>query len=65
MKRIYRSFKTECPSGLITEEAFHAIYSRFFPHGGKNTLKHDICDKFLSNLNIFITFSKYLVLEEI
>ncbi|XP_059084351.1 Kv channel-interacting protein 1-like isoform X1 [Tigriopus californicus] len=33
MKRIYRGFKTECPSGLITEEAFHSIYSRFFPQG--------------------------------
>jgi hypothetical protein len=36
MKRIYRGFKTDCPTGLITEEAFHAIYSRFFPHGGIN-----------------------------
>ena len=35
MKRIYRGFKTECPTGLITEEAFHGIYSRFFPQGGK------------------------------
>ena len=34
MKRIYRGFKTECPTGLITEEAFQGIYSRFFPHGG-------------------------------
>ena len=34
MKRIYRGFKTECPTGLITEEAFHGIYSRFFPQGG-------------------------------
>ena len=34
MKRIYRGFKTECPTGLITEEAFTGIYSRFFPHGG-------------------------------
>ena len=34
MKRIYRGFKTECPTGLITEEMFHGIYSRFFPHGG-------------------------------
>jgi len=33
MKRIYRGFKTECPTGLITEEAFHGIYSRFFPQG--------------------------------
>ena len=35
MKRIYRGFKTECPTGLITEEAFHGIYSRFFPQGGE------------------------------
>lgn len=33
MKRIYRGFKTECPTGLITEDVFHGIYSRFFPHG--------------------------------
>jgi len=33
MKRIYRGFKTECPTGLITEEVFQGIYSRFFPHG--------------------------------
>ncbi len=36
MKRIYRGFKTECPTGLITEEAFHGIYARFFPNGGKH-----------------------------
>ena len=36
MKRIYRGFKTECPTGLITEEAFHGIYSRFFPQGGES-----------------------------
>lgn len=34
MKRIYRGFKTECPTGLITEEVFHTIYARFFPNGG-------------------------------
>ena len=37
MKRIYRGFKTECPTGLITEEVFHGIYSRFFPHGGNQS----------------------------
>ena len=43
MKRIYRGFKTECPTGLITEEAFHGIYSRFFPQGGTGDfLKSDI-----------------------
>ena len=39
MKRIYRGFKTECPTGLITEEAFHGIYSRFFPQGGNPFFK--------------------------
>ena len=39
MKRIYRGFKTECPTGLITEEVFHGIYSRFFPQGGRKCLK--------------------------
>ena len=47
MKRIYRGFKTECPTGLITEEAFHGIYSRFFPQGGK--LARD-CDGDLINM---------------
>ena len=42
MKRIYRGFKTECPTGLITEEAFQGIYSRFFPHGGKIEKKNSI-----------------------
>ena len=34
IKRIYWSFKSECPSGLVTQETFHAIYSKFFPAGG-------------------------------
>ncbi len=39
MKRIYRGFKTECPTGLITEEVFHSIYARFFPNGGARILE--------------------------
>ena len=40
MKRIYRGFKTDCPTGFITEEAFHSIFARFFPNGGaKNGFK--------------------------
>ena len=41
MKRIYRGFKTECPTGLITEEAFHGIYARFFPNGGEDLRQLD------------------------
>ena len=36
MKRLYRIFKSECPSGLITEEVFHNIFSKFFPLGAEN-----------------------------
>jgi len=33
MKRLYRGFKTECPTGVLSEEGFHAIYTGFFPWG--------------------------------
>lgn len=36
IKKIYRNFKTECPTGLIKEDAFRGIYSQFFPQGGKH-----------------------------
>lgn len=35
LKRIYRCFKSECPTGIIKEDAFKNIYSQFFPQGGK------------------------------
>ncbi|XP_023343601.1 Kv channel-interacting protein 1 [Eurytemora carolleeae] len=33
LKRMYASFKNECPAGLITPEIFHTIFSKFFPLG--------------------------------
>lgn len=35
IKRIYRGFKAECPTGIVKEETFKGIYSQFFPLGGK------------------------------
>jgi Ca2+-binding EF-hand superfamily protein len=35
MKRIYRGFKAQCPTGVVCEENFKIIYSQFFPQGGK------------------------------
>lgn len=32
---MYRGFKQECPSGMVTEPMFKEIYSHFFPQGGK------------------------------
>uniref|UniRef100_A0A7M4F537 Potassium voltage-gated channel interacting protein 2 n=1 Tax=Crocodylus porosus TaxID=8502 RepID=A0A7M4F537_CROPO len=34
---LYRGFKNECPSGLVTEESFKQIYSQFFPQGDSST----------------------------
>ena len=36
MKRLYRVFKSECPTGMITEDIFHSIFSKFFPLGAEN-----------------------------
>ena len=33
MKVLYRGFKTECPTGILTEESFHNICTSFFPWG--------------------------------
>lgn len=34
IKRIYRGFKAECPTGVVKEDTFKIIYSHFFPQGG-------------------------------
>ena len=41
VKRIYRGFKVECPMGVVGEEDFKDIYSRFFPRQGK-CVKHTL-----------------------
>jgi len=33
IKRLYWSFKSECPSGVVNQEEFHLIFSKFFPTG--------------------------------
>ncbi|KAL1461394.1 hypothetical protein WDU94_013296, partial [Cyamophila willieti] len=33
IKKIYRNFKAECPSGVVREDTFKGIYSQFFPQG--------------------------------
>lgn len=35
VKRLYRGFKAECPSGVIREDTFKIIYSQFFSARGK------------------------------
>lgn len=38
VKRIYRSFKADCPHGVISEDEFKEIYSRFFPQQCNSSL---------------------------
>ncbi|XP_011878733.1 PREDICTED: Kv channel-interacting protein 4 [Vollenhovia emeryi] len=37
LKRIYRGFKAECPTGVVREDTFKYIYSRFFPQGANTS----------------------------
>ena len=38
---LYRGFKTECPSGVLSEECFHYVYTSFFP--GRDESYNGIC----------------------
>lgn len=33
IKKIYRNFKAECPTGTIRQDTFKGIYAKFFPYG--------------------------------
>ncbi|XP_070170639.1 uncharacterized protein [Polyergus mexicanus] len=37
LKRIYRGFKAECPTGVVKEDTFKCIYSKFFPQGANTS----------------------------
>ncbi|XP_022189171.1 Kv channel-interacting protein 1 isoform X2 [Nilaparvata lugens] len=37
IKRIYRGFKAECPTGVVKEDTFKGIYARFFPQGANTS----------------------------
>merc|ERR1712062_255828 len=38
VKKLYRGFKTECPSGLLTEEVFKQVFIKFFPFNSSSSL---------------------------
>ena len=42
IRRLYRGFKSECPSGILTEQCFHRIYSSFFP-GREISYNESLC----------------------
>lgn len=34
LQLIYRAFKQECPTGIVSSEKFRELYCQFFPLGG-------------------------------
>jgi len=42
IKKLYWSFKTECPTGLVNQENFRQIFSKFFPTGANLSSYSDI-----------------------
>ncbi|KTG44049.1 hypothetical protein cypCar_00003076 [Cyprinus carpio] len=58
---LYRSFKNECPSGLVNEETFKLIYSHFFPHGDSSAYAHFLFEAFDRHKNGAISFEDFVV----
>ncbi|KAL9823469.1 calsenilin-like isoform 5-T5 [Geothlypis trichas] len=53
--------RQECPSGLVDEETFTLIYSRFFPHGDASSYAHFLFDAFDADRNGALCFQDFAV----
>ncbi|XP_066062245.1 calsenilin-like isoform X3 [Chamaea fasciata] len=60
LQSLYRGFKNECPSGLVDEETFTLIYSRFFPQGDASSYAHFLFDAFDADRNGALCFQDML-----
>ncbi|XP_037090444.1 Kv channel-interacting protein 1-like [Pollicipes pollicipes] len=62
VKRIYRGFKVECPMGVVDEDDFKDIYSRFFPQQSNTSLyAHYVFNTFdVSSPDRVINFEEFL-----
>ncbi|XP_017692803.1 PREDICTED: calsenilin-like isoform X1 [Lepidothrix coronata] len=61
LQSLYRGFKNECPSGLVDEETFTLIYSRFFPQGDASSYAHLLFDAFDADHNGALCFQDFAV----
>ncbi|XP_039943829.1 calsenilin isoform X3 [Hirundo rustica] len=61
LQSLYRGFKNECPSGLVDEETFTFIYSRFFPQGDASSYAHFLFDAFDADHNGALCFQDFAV----
>ncbi|XP_050961237.1 Kv channel-interacting protein 2 [Labeo rohita] len=58
---LYRSFKNDCPTGLVNEETFKLIYSHFFPHGDSSAYAHFLFEAFDRRKNGAVSFEDFVV----
>ncbi|XP_055498532.1 Kv channel-interacting protein 1-like isoform X1 [Leucoraja erinacea] len=58
---LYRGFKNECPSGVVSEDTFKQIYSQFFPHGDASMYAHYLFNTFDSTHNGAIKFEDFVM----
>ncbi|NXU56463.1 CSEN protein, partial [Turnix velox] len=61
LQSLYRSFKSECPSGRVDEETFTLIYSQFFPQGDASAYAHFLFDAFDADHNGALCFQDFVV----
>ncbi len=40
VRRLYRAFKQECPTGIVDEETFKEVYDKIFPLGDSSHYAH-------------------------
>ncbi|XP_068072589.2 A-type potassium channel modulatory protein KCNIP2 isoform X2 [Danio rerio] len=55
---LYRSFKNDCPTGVVNEETFQLIYSHFFPHGDSSAYAHFLFEAFDRRKNGAVNFEE-------
>ncbi|XP_046384403.1 Kv channel-interacting protein 4-like [Ischnura elegans] len=58
---VYRAFKQECPSGMVSEDTFKAIYAKFFPQGDSSQYAHFVFRALDKNKTGTITFSDIML----
>ncbi|KAK3096115.1 hypothetical protein FSP39_023390 [Pinctada imbricata] len=58
---MYRGFKQECPTGIVSEETFKEIYAQFFPQGDSSAYAHYVFNTFDHDRNGSISFEEFVM----
>ncbi|XP_063434997.1 calsenilin-like isoform X4 [Mytilus trossulus] len=58
---MYRGFKQECPTGIVSEETFKEIYAQFFPQGDSSSYAHYVFNTFDHDRSGTISFEEFVI----